>query len=59
MLAVFEGNGEVLICEVDSAGEPKTGDYFTDDNDSRDPNDYDLKLVEAPAFDELLKALGA
>lgn len=48
MLAVFEGEGEVLICKVDSDGNPITGDYFLEDTDSRDRCDYDLSLVETP-----------
>ncbi len=52
MLAVFEGgDNEVLICQVDSAGTPITGDYFTGKNgDERDQEDYDLNLVEAPVL---------
>lgn len=49
MLAVFDSGAEILICQVNSAGEPVTGDYFTGKNgDQRDEDDYDLSLVEAP-----------
>ena len=47
MLAVFEDAGEVLICEVDSEGEPKTSDYFRKGT-GRIKDEMDLKLVEAP-----------
>ncbi len=47
MLAIFEdGCGEVLICEVDTEGTPITEGYFK--GDSREKNNYDLKLVEGP-----------
>lgn len=46
MLAVFKGDGEILICEIDCEGKPIIGDYFA--NDGRDHTDYDLSFVEAP-----------
>lgn len=47
MLAIFEDGEEVLICEVDSEGKPKTDDYFRKET-GRIQNDMDLTLVEAP-----------
>lgn len=41
MLAILRSSSEIIICEVDSAGQPMTGDYFTgSDGDQRYlPND--------------------
>ena len=47
MLAVFEGGGEVLICEVDNEGKPKTADYFKKGT-GRIAEEMDLSLVEGP-----------
>ncbi len=47
MLAVFQDGDEVLICEVDSDGTPKVGDYFKKGN-GRVKDEMDLTLVEAP-----------
>ncbi len=46
MLAILEDGLEVLICEVDSEGQPIFADYFNDDKRNRD--EYDTRLVEAP-----------
>jgi len=47
MLAIFEDGDEVLICEVDSEGQPMVDDYFEEGN-GRIRDDMDLTLVEAP-----------
>lgn len=47
MLAIFEDGDEVLICEVDSEGQPMTDDYFEEGN-GRIREEMDLTLVEAP-----------
>ncbi len=47
MLAIFEDGGEVLICEVDSEGKPKTADYFKKTT-GRVKDEMNLTLVEAP-----------
>lgn len=47
MLAVFQDNGEVLICEVDNEGKPKVSDYFKKET-GRVKDEMDLTLVEGP-----------
>jgi len=47
MLAIFEDGEEVLICEVDSEGKPKTAKYFAKGT-GLVKADMDLTLVEAP-----------
>ena len=47
MLAVFEGGGEVLICEVDNEGKPKTADYFKKGT-GRVKDEMGFTFVEAP-----------
>ena len=50
MLVVFEGCDEVIICEVDSEGNP-IGDeeYFKEPGEGdRNREDYDKTLVEGP-----------
>lgn len=47
MLAIYEGDGEVLVCAVDSVGTPDVGDYFKE-GEGRVKEDYDLRLVEPP-----------
>lgn len=47
MLAIFEDGEEVLICEVDSEGKPKTAGYFKKET-GRVLDEMDLTLVEAP-----------
>jgi hypothetical protein len=47
MLAVFSDGTEVIVCEVDSGGEPICKDYFNGE-DERDKEDYDYALVEGP-----------
>lgn len=49
ILAVFEGDGEVLICEIDSAGKPETKDYFKKGT-GRVKDEMDLTFVEAPVM---------
>lgn len=52
MLAIFERNGEVLICEAPVVGgteTPITGGYFSGyEGDGRSKEDYNLTIVEAP-----------
>lgn len=49
MLAIFSDGTEVIICEVDSEGQPIKKGYFPKDgSDERDIDEYDYSLVEGP-----------
>ena len=47
MLAIFEDGDEVLVCEVDDEGKPKTAGYFKKST-GRVKDEMNLTLVEAP-----------
>ncbi len=47
MLAVFDDGTEILICEVDGEGLPRTKGYFKKST-GREKCEMDLILVEAP-----------